>query len=77
MQFEATFEVDYCFQETQIFKVDVYDADDRKHIKDFSKQDYIGFAKFKLADVVTANEMLSKPLRGSYHVNVIATKLNS
>ena len=54
--------VDYCFQETQKFKVDVYDADDKKHIEDLSKQDYIGSAKFTLAEVVTAKQMLSKKL---------------
>ena len=47
----------------QQFKVDVYDADDKKHIEDLSKQDYIGSAKFTLAEVVASGKMLSKPLQ--------------
>ena len=59
--------VDYRFQEVQKFKVDVYDADDKKHIEDLSKQDYIGSAKFTLAEVVTGGQMLTKSLqKGSY-----------
>ena len=55
--------VDYCLQEVQKFKVDVYDADDKKHIEDLSKQDYIGSAKFTLAEVVTGGQMLTKSLQ--------------
>ena len=55
--------VDYRFQEVQKFKVDVYDADDKKHIEDLSKQDYIGSAKFTLAEVVTGGQMLTKSLQ--------------
>ena len=62
-QFQTTFVVDYCFQEVQKFKVDVYDADDKKHIEDLSKQDYIGSAKFTLAEVVTGGQMLTKSLQ--------------
>ena len=47
----------------QKFKVDVYDADDKKHIEDLSKQDYIGSAKFTLAEVVTGGQMLTKSLQ--------------
>jgi len=63
MQFQTTIVVDYYFQQIQQFKVDVYDADDKKHIDDLSKQDYIGSAKFTLAEVVTAGQMLLKPLK--------------
>jgi len=54
--------VDYCFQESQQFKVDVYDCDDKKHIENLSKQDYIGSAKFTLVEVLTGGKMLSKAL---------------
>lgn len=57
--------MDYLFQELQQFKVDVYDADDKKHLDDLSKQDYIGSARFLLAEVVTAGQVLSKSLRKS------------
>ena len=65
MQFQTTFVVDYCFQELQQFKVDVYDCDDKKHIEDLdlSKQGYIGSAKFTMAEVLTGGKMLSKPLK--------------
>ena len=63
IQFQTTFVVEYYFQQIQQFKVDVYDADDKKHIDDLSKQDYIGSAKFTLAEVVTAGQMLSRPLK--------------
>ena len=62
MQFQTTFVVDYYFQELQQFKVDIYDCDNKKHIEDFSKQDYIGSARFTLAEVLTSGKMLSKPL---------------
>lgn len=61
VQFQTTFVADYYFQEEQQFKVEVYDADDKKHIEDLSKHDYIGSAKFTLAKVVTG-KMLTKPL---------------
>ena len=62
-QFQTTFVVDYCFQELQQFRVEVYDCDDKKHIEDVSKQDYIGSAKFTLAEVLTGGEMLCKFLK--------------
>jgi len=43
----------------------VYDADDQKHIDDLSKQEFIGEAMFKLADVVTAGKVLTKTLSSS------------
>ena len=62
-QFQTTFVVDYRFQEMQKFKVDIYDADDKEHLEDLSKQDYIGSAKFTLAEVLIGGKMLFKPLQ--------------
>lgn len=57
--------VDYHFEEVQTFRVAVYDADDQKHIDDLSKQEFIGEAEFKLADVVTAGKVLTTTLSSS------------
>ena len=43
----------------------VYDADDQRHLDDLSKQEFIGEAEFKLADVVTAGKVLTKTLASS------------
>ena len=57
--------VDYHFEEVQSFRVVVYDADDQKHLDDLQKQEFIGEAEFKLADVVTAGKVLTKKLASS------------
>ena len=64
--------VDYCFQELQQFKVDVYDCDNNKHIEDISKHDYIGFARFTMAEVLTGGKMLRKPLRNGKFTQLLA-----
>ena len=43
----------------------MYDADDQRHLDDLSKQEFIGEAEFKLADVVTAGKVLTKTLASS------------
>ena len=55
--------VDYRFQELQQFKVDVYDCDDKKQVEDVSKHDYIGSARFTMAEVLTGGKMLCKSLK--------------
>ena len=62
LQFAKTFNLDYHFEEVQHLRVAVYDVDDKKHIDDLSKHDFIGEAKFTLADVVTAGQVLTKQL---------------
>ena len=57
--------VDYHFEEVQHFSVEVYDVDDKKHIDDLSRHDFIGGAQFRLSDVVTAGKVLTKRLTSS------------
>lgn len=57
--------VDYHFEEVQHFSVAVYDTDDKKHVDDLSRHDFIGEAQFKLSDVVTAGKVLTKRLTSS------------
>ncbi|XP_065898751.1 copine-9-like [Dysidea avara] len=64
-KFAKTFVLDYHFEEVQTFRVAVYDADDQRHLDDLSKQEFIGEAEFKLADVVTAGKVLTKTLASS------------
>jgi len=54
--------VDYYFEKVQHLCVAVYDVDDKKHIDDLSRHDFIGEAKFTLADVVTAGQTLTRRL---------------
>ena len=57
--------VDYHFEEVQHFSVAVYDVDDKKHVDDLSRHDFIGEAQFRLSDVVTAGKVLTKRLTSS------------
>ena len=40
----------------------IYDVDDKKHLDDLTKHDFIGEASFTLADVVTSGKSLTKKL---------------
>ena len=54
----------------QHFKVAIYDLDDKVKLDDLEKQDFLGLAEFKLADVLTAGKCLTKKLMkysGSKH----------
>jgi len=57
--------VDYHFEEVQKFRVEVYDVDDKRHLDDLSKHDFIGEAQFTLADVVTAGKTFTRKLTSS------------
>ena len=54
--------VDYRFEEVQHFKVVIYDVDDKTQVNNLEKQDFLGVAEFKLANVVTAGKCLTKKL---------------
>jgi len=54
--------VDYHFEEVQHLRVAVYDVDDKKHIDDLSRHDFIGESKFTLADVVASGRTLTRRL---------------
>ena len=73
LQFAKTFLVDYHFEEIQQFKVSVYDVDDKKHLDDLTRHDFIGEATFTLADVVTSGTRLTKTLTsaGTYNEPLI------
>ena len=40
----------------------IYDVDDKRHLDDLTKHDFIGETIFTLADVVTAGKSLTKKL---------------
>jgi GGDEF domain-containing protein len=50
------FEVPYKFEETQKFKVVVYDIDDFKNLNNFRGHDLVGELEFTLHEIVTAKD---------------------
>ena len=54
--------MDYHFEEVQNLRVAVYDVDDKKHLDDLSRQDFIGEAKFTLGEVVAAGQVFTRQL---------------
>ena len=54
--------MDYHFEEVQNLRVAVYDIDDKKHLDDLSRQDFIGEAKFTLGEVVAAGQVFTRQL---------------
>jgi hypothetical protein len=54
--FVKSFEVDYLFEESQKFYLEVYDMDDENSPNDLKKQDYIGSLEFVLGNVVSARD---------------------
>ena len=63
--------VDYRFEEVQNLKVAVYDVDDKRHIDDLTRHDFIGEAKFTLGEVVSAGRVFTRRLtsvgKNAYH----------
>ena len=70
-EFVTTIDVNYHFEESQNFQVDVYDADDMDQLANLQKQQLIGSASFTLHGIITkpnqaaqfqlSNPMLNKP----------------
>ena len=54
--------MDYHFEEVQNLRVAVYDVDDKKHLDDLSRHDFIGEAKFTLGEVVAAGQVFTRQL---------------
>ena len=54
--------MDYHFEEVQNLRVAVYDVDDKKHLDDLLRHDFIGEAKFTLAEVVAAGKVFTRQL---------------
>ena len=54
--------MDYHFEEVQNLRVAVYDVDDKKHLDDLSRHDFIGEAKFTLGEVVAAGRVFTRQL---------------
>jgi Ca2+-dependent lipid-binding protein len=52
--FVKAFEVDYYFEETQRFLLEVYDMDDENAPNDLSKHDFMGSTEFVLGHVVSS-----------------------
>ena len=49
--------VDFHFEQTEMFKVEVYDSDDdSQQVRKLENHDYIGALEFKLHEVVTARD---------------------
>ena len=58
--------VDYHIEEVQHFKVAIYGYHDiRFKMDELEKQDFLGEAQFKLADVTTTGTVLTRQLGGS------------
>ena len=58
-------DVDYMFEEQQIFLVEIYDADDPKNLNNLQAQEYIGSFQFTLGSVVSSKgQELSGNLKG-------------
>ena len=53
-EFTKQIKIDYRFEEVQLIRFDVYDADS-KNLHKLSEHDYIGFCDFVLGDLVTSN----------------------
>ena len=53
----------YHFEEVQNLKFVVYDVDDRKHVEDLSRQDFIGQIQCSLADIVTDGQQFRGRLK--------------
>ena len=56
--------VDFHFEQSELFKVEVYDSDDEtQQVKKLDNHDYIGVLEFKLHEIVTArDQIMKKPL---------------
>ena len=55
--------VDFRFEEVQTLKFAVYDVDDKHHIEDTSRHDFIGAVECSLADIVAAGQQYKRTLR--------------
>ena len=47
--------VEYYFERSQSFRIDIYDVDEALNPEDLSKQDFIGYAEFTLAKVMSSS----------------------
>lgn len=52
------FDVQFKFEEQQIFKVAVYDVDDTQNIKNLAGHSLVGEVEFTLHEVVTARDQI-------------------
>ena len=52
--FTTPINVPYIFNDSQVFRMDVYDSD-KQQSRDLSKHDYIGSATFNLAEIIHEN----------------------
>ena len=57
--------VDFRFEEVQTLKFTVYDVDDKHHIDDTTRHDFIGAMECSLADIVAAGQQYKRTLRVS------------
>ena len=65
LQFSKTFVIDFRFEEVQTLKFSVYDVDDKHHIDDTTRHDFIGTMECSLADIVAAGQQYKRTLRAS------------
>ena len=54
--------MDYHFEEIQSLKVAVYNVDDKKHLDDLSRDNFIGETGFTLGEVVAAGQVFIRRL---------------
>lgn len=62
-KFSKTFVVDFRFEEVQTLNFAVYDVDDKRHVDDTRRHDFIGAVECSLADIVAAGQQYKRTLR--------------
>jgi hypothetical protein len=62
-QWVKQFDVQYYFEQRELYRVMVYDVDDFKNVNNYDNHDFIGSLEFTLHEVVTMRDQtLEKPL---------------
>lgn len=62
-EFVQKITVDFHFEQSERFKVEVYDVDDEKNLNNLAGHDFIGLLEFSLHEIVTCRDQtLVKPI---------------
>ena len=76
-EFTKQIQIDYKFEEVQLLRFDIYDADS-PNINNLKEHDYIGLCQFVLGDLVTSNSSkLSMKIKDKNGKPLIVNKANS
>ena len=78
--FVTPIQVDFFFEESHVFVVEVYDADNGNNLNDLSKQELIGSIKVKLHDIVSkrangfSEKLMNPKLKKNGTIKIVATE---